>query len=393
MAYRPRQLREHANARLASFRAGDGGSDDEAGPLSAGWWQTLHDAATDALANGRTDDDVARAIEALDFNSLTEEMAEVLLEPLRASRPALIRQSRIEEQLLRQRMDSIWGAADRRYQVTAYVAYEIGDRVSRTIPADAKLTALLGLHARACRVVAEIRLLTMNGFLAGAEARWRSLHELAVVALLLSEAEQLVAERYLAASAVEQYADAAGFNEKAPQLGYQPYSDDELAAWKTRRDEVIAKFGADIAETNGWAAPLFPQNPNQARGGRPRTITFSSLESLVNLDHLRPFYRLGNHHIHAGPRAAELNIVNRGEQQTWTVGATVFGDIAEISHAALISLLQITTALVSHELSIDESWSIDHLVGLKILQRYVDEAGDLYGAGAENAHRRGLIDH
>jgi hypothetical protein len=59
-------------------------------------------------------------------------------------------------------LDSTWGPADRVYRAASYyVAYELGTEISKPPGLSFKLDALLGVHARASRVAAEIRLLVI----------------------------------------------------------------------------------------------------------------------------------------------------------------------------------------------------------------------------------------
>src|SRR5437870_8332031 len=58
-------------------------------------------------------------------------------------------------------------------------------------------------HVRACQVTDEIITLLENGFADGAMARWRTLHEIAVVTSLISQHGIELAERYVAYQAVE----------------------------------------------------------------------------------------------------------------------------------------------------------------------------------------------
>jgi hypothetical protein len=53
------------------------------------------------------------------------------------------------------------------------------------------------LHSRACLVASEVRALLASGHPFGAQARWRTLHELGVVAFILRMSDKEVAERYL----------------------------------------------------------------------------------------------------------------------------------------------------------------------------------------------------
>src|SRR5664279_4569741 len=62
---------------------------------------------------------------------------------------------------------------------------------------------LIRLLVRACQVTDEILCLLENGFADGAMARWRTLHEIAVVAAVIRQHGDDIAERYLAHHAVE----------------------------------------------------------------------------------------------------------------------------------------------------------------------------------------------
>ena len=63
------------------------------------------------------------------------------------------------------------------------------------------VTVLTRLHARACQVAAEILTLLRDGFADGAMARWRTLHEIAVVAMFVRERGDGMAERYRSTTA------------------------------------------------------------------------------------------------------------------------------------------------------------------------------------------------
>lgn len=119
-----------------------------------------------------------------------------------------------------------------------------------------------------------------------------------------------------------------------------------------------------------------------------------NLEHFASLGHLRPFYRLGNHYVHAGARAAELNSRAAGpERSVISTGPTVFGDIAETCHGAMISLHQSTGALVSAFITEDRESSVDLVVGVQAQSRLVDRAGSAYGVAAEVARSRGWFSH
>ena len=63
---------------------------------------------------------------------------------------------------------------------------------------------LIRLQARACQVADEIICLLENGFADGAMARWRTLHEIGIVAAVISKHGDGMVERYVAHQAVNQ---------------------------------------------------------------------------------------------------------------------------------------------------------------------------------------------
>lgn len=63
--------------------------------------------------------------------------------------------------------------------------------------------ALARLHIRACRIAEEILLLIENGHTEGAQARWRTLHEVTITATLIADGGDALAERYFDHQAIE----------------------------------------------------------------------------------------------------------------------------------------------------------------------------------------------
>jgi hypothetical protein len=155
----------------------------------------------------------------------------------------------------------------------------------------------------------------------------------------------------------------------------------------------VTQHGPSIVGENGWAAPLFPG----ALTNRRYRIKFTQLEEKAELQHMRPFYRQGSHHVHAGSRGAELNTINAPEGALTTPGATVYFDRAEISHAAMMSLWQETSALcdahsadeTEHE-EVVERW-LENAIGLRALRRFLDDSVPFWMAAFRDAESRGLI--
>ena len=94
-------------------------------------------------------------------------------------------QTRFEENVF-----SIWGKAINKLEVLLGLAIEVIEHLDKMfhdgkiVYSETKWTVLNRLHGRACQVTAEIICLLKAGYADGAEARWRSLHELSVVSSL-----------------------------------------------------------------------------------------------------------------------------------------------------------------------------------------------------------------
>ena len=126
------------------------------------------------------------------------------------------------------------------------------------------------------------------GFADGAHARWRSLHEMAVVASLIQENDQELAERYLLHEKVQQYKLACEYQEAYRRLDFEPLAKETFDTLKVQRDELIARFGEAFKNDYGWASSAIGSD-------RP---TMSDIEQHVQLGHLRPFYRMASDNVH-----------------------------------------------------------------------------------------------
>jgi len=315
------------------------------------------------------------------------ELARVLATALHRSKASLIKGLAEDRAALMQEIEHLWGPAFATYEAIAYGAYELGrdlhdlrHRRSETpkLPDPTKeyqsepVDIMSLLHGRACTVALEVLTLLRAGLAEGAAARQRTLHELAVVINLLTEHQDLdLASRYADYAIVEQYEDMEHYQAHAATLGQVPFSQAEMDALRAQYQEVLQRRGERFKYPHQWAAPLFPGE---------KKITFPMLEAKVKMEHLRPYYRYANHFVHAGPRAATLNL--RLSHRGWAIGAgaRADADIAEVGHAALVSLLQCTTPFVISAKETEPS--LDHLVQLKALFEMLNHAGIAFQRGA-----------
>ena len=131
------------------------------------------------------------------------EMTEPILSELKKDMPAMLKSHRKDMKGFEKRLHSDWKRPFDLFEAFLVLAREAGDdfnnefRKDETKAENYVLDALTRLHARACQVASEVLVLLKNGFADGAHARWRSLHEIAVVASFIKAHGNEVAERYL----------------------------------------------------------------------------------------------------------------------------------------------------------------------------------------------------
>lgn len=210
------------------------------------------------------------------------------------------------EQLLQERQETlahfhanvhaIWGEALDRLDVMVNVAREIGEKVDyywrrkRRRKRSLRMVVLHRLNARACCIGSEIVALLRHGYAGGASARWRSLHEVAVVAILLAEGDDELAQRYVDHRAVSRYQTMQAYVTHRTALGLRPLSLKAQVKNKAMRDAVVKRHGGKpFAAPYGWASQLAGHAVN----------SFEEVERLANLSALRPYYKAASQSVHA----------------------------------------------------------------------------------------------
>jgi hypothetical protein len=287
----------------------------------------------------------------------------------------MLRNSRRTRRGFERRLRKRWRCGLDLYGVTLETAFDVGrefnhrHRPAAAAESDYLFEAVTGLHARACLTAFEVLRLLECGYADAAYARWRTLHELAVASNVLAEhgQESDLAERFLLHERAEQAWDAPSYQEHAPALGYEPFSEEEMEQLQRTRDELVTRFGPAFARPNGWAASLFSH----------RAPKFSELEKLAGMGHMQPWYRLTSHKVHGGSKGVALNVRQRGPHQFMLAGPSN-SDLADPGNGALIALTQATTCLLLRtrvESLPDEPLRI---VISKVLLQLTDLAGDAF---------------
>jgi hypothetical protein len=263
--------------------------------------------------------------------------ARALVEGALANRSQQLADGLRERTTFEARLRRRWGVALDMLQLFRLWCLEAGivfHERHRPAPEDALYAVLVRLHARSCLIAAEVIALLEGGFASGANARWRTAHEIAVVGYFVSEHGQETAERYLLHDSVESARAAVEYQRQSVRLGYEPFSAEEIRSMDSAVASLVARFGRAYAKPYGWAADVLG-NPNP---------TFRDIETAVSLDHLRPHYRMASHPTHAGPKGIVFDLGAIG--QDMMLAGPSDGGLADPGQSIAISLLQVTVVLL-----------------------------------------------
>lgn len=158
------------------------------------------------------------------------------------------------------RIDLRWAKAIDPLRMILIASREVGQEFAEKLARSkakngiVKREAIMALHMRACQTTMEILTLLENGLSDGAFARWRTLYEISVVALVIDRFGDEIAERYLLHDVVTMR--EAIMNEfKHDDQIYDPSSlkgeekeiEDEFQA-------LIGEYGNSFKSSYGWAA-------------------------------------------------------------------------------------------------------------------------------------------
>lgn len=258
-------------------------------------------------------------------------------------------------------LEKVWAKPIDLLEMFYYITSEAGDAFNNQFCSLAAkennfvFDILTRLHARSCQISAEIISLLKNGFADGAHARWRTLHEIAVIASFITKHGNETAESYFCHDAVESYKAALKYQECCEALGYQKLTKKEFAKIKENCDCFIKKFGASFKNPYGWASvAIGKDNPN-----------FADIETNVGLAYMRPYYKMASHNVHANPKGIffKLGLIPESGDILLT-GPSNLG-LADPGHCTAISLLQITTNLLTIKPNLDRLVVCNILANLK----------------------------
>jgi hypothetical protein len=287
---------------------------------------------------------------------VTQRGARLHVERMRASAHQRLEDHRAEIDAFEQRLHERWGLGIDLLDLYRLWCLEAGETFhARHAPAEGDWAyyVLVRLQARACLVTAEVLALLRAGLASGAHSRWRSIHEIAVVAFFIAEHGQETAERYVRHEAVDSYRAAITYQLYAERLDYEPLTAAEIDELRVEHDRLVSEYGSHYRGDYGWAAHAIGHSPK-----------FTEIEAAVSLDHLRPLYKMASHPTHAGPKGIAWD-VGLLRPEIMLAGPSNAG-LAEAAQGTVISLFQVTVTLLRQDPDFGD------LVTLRVLEAMCD---------------------
>jgi len=292
-----------------------------------------------------------------------------LLDELHVRMPAMIRDHKRSDVGFRNRSYARWKPGLDKLKMFIVMSDELGSsfnhrsRKRAVSDENYKFEAIVALHARSLRVSNEIQALLREGFPDGALSRWRTLHELAVVATFLENNDKEISRRFLAHRGVASAKALKQYLEFLPRSNMSPLQPGELEAAESHRSSLLAEFGKEFDEEMGWAFPVIP---------KPKRINLYDLELATGLDHWRPRFRWASDDIHVGakPYHASLGAAERAKDSPVLLTGRSNSAFTDPAHMCVISLNLVNHALPK-EYQTDEDRLI--LMALRILSNEVGE--------------------
>jgi hypothetical protein len=279
----------------------------------------------------------------------------------------------------RNRLEERWHAPLSRLRQLIVIVTETGEGINQRLRSQAASAPFTyevqtRLHARACQIANEVVALLSCGFADGAMARWRTLHEVAVTSVFIGN-DEVLAELYRLHEAVESLRAARLHVKHAERLGGESLTKEQMADMEADVASLKQRFGRAYGEPYGWAADKL---------GIP-SPHFDQIEAAVRVGHMRPYYKLASHNVHANPKGAFFRLGLMDQSEVLLAGPSNFG-LADPGQNTALSLTFVTSALVQLDPTVDV------MVALEVALALSDEIGESFVAvqkqiEAEELHR------
>jgi len=286
------------------------------------------------------------------------EYSEELLAEYAVKYPSVMDDEAATREGFETRLHQRWGQAFDNLEFFIRLNHEAGSSFKQHLieddelsDSDPLLSALFRLHARACQVSREVLALMRAGYADGAFSRWRALYEIAISAQFISKYGKDTAERFLHHKIVDDYFEAELLQEHHEELGFEPFSDEEMEAIEERLEQMVSKYGGAFKQSYGWTHTELDENPSR-----------STVAEDVGLDMYEPYFAFASDTVHGGAKGTLYRMGLTPNTQTEVMAAgptnTGFTDpaqftvlmLAEVTEALLLNREEVMWSLISTSL-------------------------------------------
>lgn len=293
----------------------------------------------------------------------TDKLAKKILKDLKKTAPDMLEEHRYEREEFEARLKMRWRKPLNDLETLIHMSLESGEMFCEDFEKRAEeennitFYAIKRIHARAVQISNEILTLLKAGYCEGALGRWRTLHELSVICILLSNnLNNELSKRYIDYSLVEIYNEEKSFFDTANKKTKK--QEKNLQELKKQYDSLINIYGKEFSKSNGWAYCVI----------KKEKITFRDIEELVDMSHLRPYYKKACTTTHASPKGDlyKLGIIEEFIDEVIPCGPSNYG-LSIPGQNTAISLNIITGHFLNLYISMDS------LTNSKIINLFTNE--------------------
>ena len=311
------------------------------------FWNKLFD-KTEKVAKQNINNSITTYEDQEEVNKIVERindaMSRSLLIDLKKNINKILKDNQKEQSGFNARLYKLWEKPLNLLSILLILSEEIGKyynekfRPKKAKENDIVFEVLIRLHARSSLIGGEIFTLLCNGYASGAEARWRSLYEIAATAYFIVEHDNIVAEKYLLHEKIETYKAMKQYNDYATKLNGTPFSEKEVKNMEKAKDELCKRYGKNFCNRYGWAAEeLKIKDPK-----------FRDIEKEIGLDYWQPYYKMASYSIHPNSKSLMFTLGLKNNKNIMLAEPSN-ADLEEPGCNTAISLCQINTILLARE--------------------------------------------
>lgn len=302
------------------------------------------------------------------LNEFLPQATDALYDSLAKRSSRMLREHRALRRGFVRRNRRRWREAFDLFERLIVISQETGDAINSALRPkaiehnDALFEVAVSNHARAVQIAREILALMTAGFPDGALARWRTLHEVAVISSFIANHGEQVARRYILHRRVVAYKHAKNYMIHHQRANLQPIDADVMDELRAESDRIVAEYRDEMNGDYGWAG-------RSLENFRP---TFADIEAATKLDHWRPRYKWASQNTHGAYQPPNSTLgTSEADRPLLLVGESNSG-MTDPGHMAAISLVVATMPVVMLEPN------IDRLAAAKIMNRLSYEIGETF---------------